>query len=115
MGSIGVHKSYLQAGNFENLDEFDEQTLNDASILPEEYSEPTEPEEEEADEQTIERRAKGAINSANRLLGKPTFRPSDIKRLNQLKQQLNSLDPKYFGGIQNKVDLIMELDEALKP
>lgn len=29
MGSIGAHKGYLQNGDFENLDEFDEQTLND--------------------------------------------------------------------------------------
>lgn len=32
MGSIGEHKSYLQQNNFENLDEFDEQVLNDNMI-----------------------------------------------------------------------------------
>lgn len=32
MGSIGEHKQYLQQGNFENLDEFDEQVLNDNNL-----------------------------------------------------------------------------------
>ena len=32
MGSLGEHKSYLQQNNFENLDEFDEQVLNDNMI-----------------------------------------------------------------------------------
>ena len=34
MGSLGTHKQYLQQNNFQNLDEYDEQVLNDNVTLP---------------------------------------------------------------------------------
>ena len=32
MGSLGTHRSYLQQGNFNDLDEFDEEVLNDSAV-----------------------------------------------------------------------------------
>lgn len=77
MGSIGNHREYLEANNFGNLDEFDEQLMNDNTLQTPRTS------VFDLSDASVD----AFVNGAQKLLGADRLTPKQQKELNEIGNQ----------------------------